>query len=53
MAEFNEDDEIIETELKMLRNKLNGIYDTLKISMGCIIVLLVLIFLVLWFSPSF
>jgi hypothetical protein len=53
MTESNEDNEIIEIELKMLRNKLNGIHDTLKISMGCIIGLLILVVLILWFSPSF
>ena len=53
MTESNEDNEIIETELKKLTNKLNGIHDTLKISMGCIIVLLILIILMLWTSPTF
>jgi hypothetical protein len=52
MTESNEDNEIIETELKMLRNKLNGIHDTLKISMAFIILLLIFIALMLWFSPS-
>lgn len=53
MSETNEDDEAIEIELKMLRNKLNGIHDTLKISMAIIILLLIIIVLMLWYSPSF
>lgn len=53
MSESNEENGIIEIELKMLRNKLNGIHDTLKIGMAIIILLLVIIALMLWFSPSF
>ena len=53
MTETNEDNEIVETELKMLRDKLNSIHDTLKISLGCIVVLLFIIVLMLWYSPTF
>lgn len=53
MSETNEDNEAIETELKMLRNKLNGIHDTLKISMAIIIILLILIVLIIWYSPNY
>jgi len=53
MSESNENNENIETELKMIGNKLNGIHNTLKISMACILVLLILILVMLWYSPSF
>jgi hypothetical protein len=57
MSETYDDDEIIEIELKMLRNKLDSIHSTLKISMACIIVLLtiflIVVFFMLWYSPSF
>jgi hypothetical protein len=53
MAESNEDNEIVETELKMIRNKLNGMHDTLKISLAYIVVLLILVVIMLWTSPTF
>ena len=53
MSETNEDNEIIETELKMLRYKLDGIHNTLKVSMMIIIFLLIFIALTIWYSPSF
>ena len=53
MTESKEENKIIELELMMVRDRLNGIHDTLKISMGCIIALLILIVLILWFSPTF